>query len=317
MLEKEKIKLWETLVDLKSFNYGEWIIGGDFNSVLAEEERSRSVFNEKDANIFQKFIQAMEVLDLPLKGRCFTWGNKNGASSLDRFLISPGVLSLWPNILQVGLGKGSSDHATVSLGEVHKCWGSRPFRVLNVWLDHPALKGKVKESWMESEDAGWKGVSLQRKLARVRSMLAHWNKKSFGDVRLKLGKARVEWEKLSLMQDARSLSEEESLRKLALQKIIWLLEIQDERIWRIKSRISWLRLGDQNTKFFHRMATWRSRRNCISSLLVDGEWIDDPALIKQAAHNYFFGIFSRAAPCLWSLNELFSGSLNEEQRRFM
>ncbi|KAL9675777.1 hypothetical protein QQ045_003983 [Rhodiola kirilowii] len=254
-IENEKILLWESLVDLKSGNGGEWIIGGDFNSVLEEEERNRTVFNVKDANIFQEFIQAMEVLDLPMKGRRFTWGNRLGASRLDRFLISPGVLSLWPNIMQEGLGKGSSDHAAICLGVAQKCWGSKPFRVLNVWLDHPALKGKVKESWREFEDVWWKGVSLQRKLSRVRSMMALWNKKSFGDVRVKLSKAREEWEKLNLLQDVRSLSEEESLRKLALQKIIWLLEIQDERIWRQKSRISWLRLGDQNTKFFHRMAT--------------------------------------------------------------
>ncbi|CAM8953600.1 unnamed protein product [Rhodiola kirilowii] len=316
-VEREKLKLWEALVDLKSSKWGEWVIGGDFNSVLVEEEKSRSVFNEKDANAFQDFIQAMGVLDLPLKGRCFTWGNRKGASRLDRFLISPGVLSRCPNLLQMGLGKGSSDHAAVSLGEVQKSWGRRPFRVLNVWLNHPAMKGKVKDVWLGSEDLGWKGISLQRKLGRVRSMMALWNKKSFGDVSLKLGRAREEWERLSLVQDDRNLSEEEALRKLALQKIIWMLEVQDERIWRQKSRISWLRLGDHNTKFFHRMATWRSRRNCITSLLVDGEWIDDPVKIKHAAWNYFSMIFRRGASCDWSLKDLFSGSLSEVQRSLL
>ncbi|KAL9670720.1 hypothetical protein QQ045_008278 [Rhodiola kirilowii] len=224
-LEKEKPQLWESLVELKATNSGEWVIGGDFNSVLAEEERSNSIFNGKDANLFQDFIQAMEVLDLLLKGRRFTWGNKNGASRLDRFLISPGVLSSWPKIEQVGLEKGPSDHVVVPVSVGEKSWGIRPFRILNAWLDHPGLKGRVKEAWSYVEVQGWKGFTIQRRLARVRSMLSHWNKKSFGDIRAKLIKTREEWERLSLLQDSRNLSEEESLRKLALQKIIWLLEV--------------------------------------------------------------------------------------------
>ncbi|KAL9673474.1 hypothetical protein QQ045_029732 [Rhodiola kirilowii] len=135
---KEKMLLWESLVELKASFSGEWVIGGDFNSVLLEEERSRSTFNGNDANLFQDFIQAMEVLDLPLKGRRFTWGNTKGASRLDRFLVSPRVLSVWPKIQQVGLEKGLSDHVAVSLGVEEKGWGYKPFRVLNAWLDSQA-----------------------------------------------------------------------------------------------------------------------------------------------------------------------------------
>ncbi|CAM8965773.1 unnamed protein product [Rhodiola kirilowii] len=134
----------------------------------------------------------MEVLDLPLKGRRFTWGNKNGASRLDRFLISPGMLTLWPNIMQEGGEKGLSDHAIVSLGLERKSWGLRPFRVLNAWLDHPGLKGKVKEAWSSVETQGWTGFTIQRRLAGVRKMLSRWNKNSFGDFRAKLIKTRDE-----------------------------------------------------------------------------------------------------------------------------
>ncbi|KAL9683503.1 hypothetical protein QQ045_015325 [Rhodiola kirilowii] len=128
-------------------------------------------------------------------------------------------------------------------GVERKSWGVKPFRILNAWLEQPGLNGKVKKAWQSVEAQGWKGYTLQRRLAGVRRMLSQWNKNSFADIRAKLSKSRDEWERLSVLQDSRTLSEEESLRKLALQKIIWLLEIQDERIWRQKSRISWLRLG--------------------------------------------------------------------------
>ncbi|KAL9674520.1 hypothetical protein QQ045_030792 [Rhodiola kirilowii] len=63
--EKEKMQLWEALVDLKVSFTGEWVVGGDFNAVLTEEERSRTTFSERDANAFNDFIQAMEILDIP------------------------------------------------------------------------------------------------------------------------------------------------------------------------------------------------------------------------------------------------------------
>ncbi|CAM8943986.1 unnamed protein product [Rhodiola kirilowii] len=312
--EKDKLKLWEDIVTIKEARPGEWVVGGDFNSVLEEEERSRSLFNEKDASLFQDFIQAMGVLDLPLKGRSFTWSNKNGASRLDRFLISPGVLSLWPKIVQEGLGKGPSDHAAVTLGEESKSWGLRPFRVLNTWLDHPGLKELIKDSWMASEESGWKGFTLQRKLSRVRRLMSQWNKKGLGDARMKLFRSKNEWERLSLKQDTDCLSEEETIKKLALQKLIWQLEVQEERTWRQKSRISWLKSGDQNTKYFHRSAIWRAKRNSISSLRVGDSWIEDPDLIKEAAREYFSGIFKSADVCQWSLGEMNFDCLSDIQR---
>ncbi|KAL9679720.1 hypothetical protein QQ045_017586 [Rhodiola kirilowii] len=145
-------------------------------------------------------------------------------------------------------------------------------------------------------------------------MLSQWNKKDFGDIRVKLSLAKEEWERLSLIQDDRSLTEDESLKRVALQKMIWQLEIQEERIWRQKSRIGWLRSGDQNTKYFHRYATWRTNRNAISSLMVGDRQIMEPGMIKEAACQHFSDIFKRNGVCQWSLNELNFGAVNITQK---
>lgn len=45
----------------------------------------------------------------------------------------------------------------------------------------------------------------------------------------------------------------------------------EDASWRQKSRALWLQQGDQNTRFFHRMATAHKRYNTIDRLVIGGE----------------------------------------------
>lgn len=57
---------------------------------------------------------------------------------------------------------------------------------------------------------------------------------------------------------------------------------QEEILWMQKSRVSWLHLGDKNTKFFDTTTIIRRRRNQIESLQDgDGTWISDQTKIKE------------------------------------
>jgi hypothetical protein len=61
---------------------------------------------------------------------------------------------------------------------------------------------------------------------------------------------------------------EANFRKLVKLHQEKLLHAQ-YRYWRKRCTIRWMKQGDENTKFFHAMATERYRRNSIASLVSD------------------------------------------------
>ncbi|CAL8166302.1 unnamed protein product [Prunus armeniaca] len=63
--------------------------------------------------------------------------------------------------------------------------------------------------------------------------------------------------------------------------------------WLQKSRNTWLREGDRNTKFFHLSTVIRRRRNKLEGLNNDdGVWVIEKSGMKQIVYEYFQGLFN-------------------------
>ena len=66
------------------------------------------------------------------------------------------------------------------------------------------------------------------------------------------------------------------------------LALAEEGFLKQKSKIQWLKLGDQNSSFFHRSVKARNSRNTITSItLENGGKSEDPDTIKQEVINHF------------------------------
>ncbi|KAG2316408.1 hypothetical protein Bca52824_019530 [Brassica carinata] len=88
------------------------------------------------------------------------------------------------------------------------------------------------------------------------------------------------------------------------QKWNFLREIE-ELFFKQKSRINWLREGDLNTTYFHRICLTRASYNAIRAFLSnDGTWILDPVEMSLHAINHFKSVLgnnSYRAPLLLTL----------------
>jgi hypothetical protein len=82
-----------------------------------------------------------------------------------------------------------------------------------------------------------------------------------------------------------------------LRREVNVLVEKEEVFWRQRSRVSWLKEGDHNTKFYHKCASQRQKTNTILGLRDDnGVWHSDAMAINSIAVDYFHNLFSSSNP---------------------
>ncbi|XP_028053768.1 uncharacterized protein LOC114258112 [Camellia sinensis] len=256
-------RVWDILMNLKSHFLEPWCLGGDFNVIKSISERKGCSRRDKGMREFNELIEQLEVFDLPMCGRKFTWCHSQEGdrwSRLDRFLLNPEWLQTF-NFKLWGLPRLVSDHCPIILMEDERDWGPRPFRFINAWSLHPNFLPFVEQTWAALNVLGWAGFRCLVKFKGLKSALKGWNKEVFGNVESKLKATEEEVHALDLVAEARVLSADEVARKRELKGDAWQLSKMLERMWFQKSRLKWALLGDRNTLFFHAMARCRSNRN--------------------------------------------------------
>ena len=118
-------------------------------------------------------------------------------------------------------------------------------------------------------------------MKEIKKKLKVWNKEVFG---------RLEGNKASALQQVDFWDRVESERNLTVEKTElkkegketfkkWVL--LEEAHWRQLSREIWLREGDRNTGFFHRMANAHQRINTLDRIKVNGEWLLEEQTVRE------------------------------------
>jgi exonuclease III len=89
------------------------IIGGDFNIIRRPDEKSNGNYNDRWPFLFNAVIDTLNLRELELSGRSFTWANhlqNQTFEKLDRILVCTDFESKYPLTTVNALSREISDH---------------------------------------------------------------------------------------------------------------------------------------------------------------------------------------------------------------
>eukprot|EP00253_Pinus_taeda_P023451 PITA_23451 len=275
------------------------ILGGDFNMITSLMEKKGGLRKlNRDGEQFKEFIDNTHLVDVYPKQGSFTWNNRRGganliSSRLDRFLVSENLLLDGRNLESSILPSGGSDHWPISLIiDVPGHPSNKPFRFEKFWIEHPNFFTMVEKWWAEPLAVeGSKMFNLQNRLKHIKLKLKDWNHTVFGNIFQE--KATIE-EKLEQIHKEgiagrRGENHSEQEKELTQQ---WHTRCkQEETLWKQKSRVLWLKEGEQNTKFFHRSAIdYRNANRILELKNNEGAILRNHNDISALLSNHFHDI---------------------------
>ena len=138
------------------------------------------------------------------------------------------------------------------------------------------------------------------KLQYVKAKLKEWNKVSFGELNERKKSILNEIANIDAIEQegilSSELSAQRALRKGELEELVLRKEIH----WRQKARVKWVKEGDCNSKFFHKVANGRRYRKFIKFLENERVLVlNNSKSIKEETLRYFEKLYSSPSGESW------------------
>ena len=247
---------------------------------------------------FRDVINECGFLDLGFRGLPFTWcNNRRGSATtwlkLDRFMATNDWVMRFNSVVVDHMESTASDHKPLCLN-LHPMTTPRPrqrlFKFEDMWRMDPGCEPAVTKAWVP-KTWGSPIAQVGIKIQRCSEELRQWSRVQFGNI-TKILKEKTEKLKQAEMESSLGHGHDEVL---SIRHEVNELLLKKEKMWRQRSRDSWLKEGDRNTKYFHSRASHRRRRNSILSMRTEaGEYVQDPKLIGAQFIEYYQTLFTAA-----------------------
>ncbi|XP_047326479.1 uncharacterized protein LOC124930161 [Impatiens glandulifera] len=276
------------------------IFAGDMNQVRDPSERKGARRLTSQMSEFSNKIEDLELVDLPLKGGRFTFKRGNGSgglseSRIDRFLVSESIFRGVANIFQKVLPWSCSDHRPILLEHRVVQLPCRPFRFENKWLSRVEFLPRVQEWWRTQAPLGSTSSKLFMNLKNLRNQIKSWY---VGERATFCAKVDELCKKINIIDEVEEvrelLAEEVSSRIFQVSNLLELCK-EEEIGARQRSRATWIRYGDKNTKFFHCVSKEQARNNAINSISLEGV-VHDARFTEEEVEAAVMGCGSDKAP---------------------
>jgi endonuclease/exonuclease/phosphatase family metal-dependent hydrolase len=98
-LDSDKPSFLEELREVRHLCSGPWMLAGDFNMIYSSEDKNNDNLNMAMMGRFRRFVNDLELKEIPLLGRRYTWSNERASPTLvklDRVLCTSNWEDLYP-----------------------------------------------------------------------------------------------------------------------------------------------------------------------------------------------------------------------------
>ena len=280
----------EWLYDLAIPDDENWLIAGDFNFIRSPTNRNKPGGNVDDMLLFNDIVRAQHLTELPIKGRSFTWSNMQQdplLEQLDWFFTSLHWNVSYPATVVTPQGKPTSDHTPCIVSIQTTIPACRLFRFENYWTAHTGFLQTVATSWSKPTHKKNSAANLNAKFKRLRYDIKFWSR-NISRLSICIENCNKALLELDNLEDRRGLTILESnFRNVIKKHLLALLDYQ-RQYWKKRCTIRWTKFGDENTKFFHSLATERHRRTSIANLVLpDGQVVSSHAEKEEVIYKAF------------------------------
>ncbi|XP_073367970.1 uncharacterized protein [Aegilops tauschii subsp. strangulata] len=301
----EKVAFLQELEDIRDLHAGPWVLVGDFNLIVNAEDKNNANVNRRMLARFRATLNRLELKELYLNGRRYTWSNERLNPTLDKIdhvFATNTWEDIYPANLLTALGTSISYHCPLLVDLDAEFHVGRRFRFEGFWTKVDGFHEVVQQAWHSVPADGNPFWVLDSKLRAMAKALQSWSDRRIGNIKLQLAMAMELIARLDAAADKRSLTIiEHDLRKLLNKKLLGLCSLE-RTIARQRSRLLFLKEGDANTGFFHKHAAYRQRKNAILSLQQQGEIISGQDNISAAVDTYYDNLLGDSQARTASIN---------------
>ncbi|KAK9704781.1 hypothetical protein RND81_07G010500 [Saponaria officinalis] len=232
----ERQELWHDLASLSTGCSMPWILMGDFNVVLRDDEKkSAGMFDHGSMGDFGDCCQSLQLMDLPYQGVFYTWNNKQFADA-----------RTWCKLDWV---MGNCDW-------FHASWD------VQVDFLEPAI---VREHW-QKQFRGTKIYSLFQKLKAIKGALRELHKGSYSHISARVAAARDEL--FRTQQLLHSQPDDYDLMQQEASDLHHFLQLQKAELSfsQQRAKIRNIQLNDEGSSYFYAKIKERVSKNKIVSI---------------------------------------------------
>ncbi|XP_071740659.1 uncharacterized protein [Rutidosis leptorrhynchoides] len=252
--DREKKLMWDLLDRMLNSVATSWLLVGDFNEVRDASDRLNSQFHQGRADRFNDFIMRNGLVEIGISRRKFIRVSDDGVkfSKLDRFLVSDNFFHIWEDPSVIALDHHLSDHCPLVMRDKVLDYGPKPFKVFDEWFNCDEIDSIITDAWKQPIEA-------------------------------------LEWE---IKAESHPLSDSDRGKWLECRRRWIKKERTKSSMLKQKARIKWTLEGDDNSKFFHASIQRKYNKCNIRGININGDWKDDPNIVKEAVFEHFKSIFS-------------------------